>query len=326
VTPWLSSGSVVIATFLHVGTSISQRIVMNRVSRLIYSMTRSAAVKDSKQPVACENQHLSVADGVSSSLANESVFQTTDVIRNFADNEGEVNEAKRAVFDISSVSSSQVDKMSALQKENDATTTEHHLPLAEILNKEIKHSGVQSRFRIVKIESKGLFKRGRWTCRDFADPPEAKASDLAETQSAGNSSTTEPVFYVQGAGPAVSQLIFYSEGHPVLESDALPCTSKLLIDEIAGSISTTETGSTTLLDMCRPSADSSNDRVSADSGLRSIDVANSDAGSDGTVGTGLGDRHHDFDRLPWPAAPEESNTPLLLSLVVDDSSEFAVAR
>jgi len=297
---------------------------MNIVNNHIYSMTRSTGVDDSQQPVVCQHQRLSVVDGVSSLLPNKSLFQMSDVLRDFTESEDGMSEREHARFGISSFSDSEIDRMSTSEKDRDLTT-ECHLPLADILNKEIKHSEVQSRFRIVKIESKGLFKRGRWTCRDFADPPEAKASDLAETQSAGSSSTTEPVFYVQGAGPAVSQLIFYSEGHPVLESGALPCDSKLLIDEIASSISTTETGST-LLGMCQPTANSSIDRVSADSGLKSIDAANSDAGSEGTVGTSLGDRHLDFDRVLWPAGQEELNTPSLRSLVVDDSNETVTAR
>jgi len=288
------------------------------VNSHVDSMTRTTAVKDSEQPVVCENQHRSVVDGISSSVPNKSPFEMTDMARNFTESEDRVNEGKHTASDISSVSNTEVGKISMLEKEHDLTT-EHHLPLANILSNEIKHSGVQSRFSIVKIESKGLFKRGRWTCRDFADPPEAKASDLAETQSAGSSSATEPVFYVQGAGPAVSQLIIYSEGHPVLESK--------LLDEIAGSISTTETETrSTLLSMCHSTADTSVDRVSADSGLKSIDVANSDAGSEGTVGTALGDRHHDFDRVLLPTSQEEFNSTSLLSLVVDENYESATAR
>ena len=299
---------------------------MNSVNNHIYSMTRSTGVKDSQPPVVYQHQHLSLVDGMSSSLPNESMFQMTDMVRNFTENEDGVKEEEHAV-DSLLVSNSEVpvDKMSTSKNGNNLTSTVHDLPLANVLTEEIKHSGVQSRFRIVKIESKGLFKRGRWTCRDFADPPEAKTNDLAERQSTGSSGSTEPVFYVQGTGPAVSQLIFYSEGHPVLESEALPCASKLLIDEIAGSFSTTVTGSS-LLDVCRPTAESSIERVSADSGLKSIDVANSDAGSEGTVGAVLSDRHRDFERALWPAGPEEFSTPSLLSLVVDENNESAAAR
>ena len=299
---------------------------MNSVNNHIYSMTRSSGVKDSQPPVAYQHHHLSMVHGMSYPPPDESTFQMSDVVRNFTEHEGGVKKEEHA-GDSSLVSNSEVpeDKMSTSENENNLTTTEHELPLANILTEEIKHSGVQSRFRIVKIESKGLFKRGRWTCRDFADPPEAKTNDQAETQSTGSSGSTEPVFYVQGAGPAVSQLIFYSEGHPVLESEALPCASKLLIDEIAGSFSTTVNGSS-LLDVCRPTGEGSVERVSADSGLKSIDVANSDAGSEGTVGAVLTDRHQDFERAAWPAGPEEFSTPSLLSLVVDDNNESAAAR
>jgi len=290
---------------------------MNSLDSHLYSMTRSACVKDPLQPVVYQHPHWPVVDGVSSFVPTKKPFRITRIVRRNSESEDVVNdEEEKVAFNISN---SEVDVMSISEENCNITMADHRLPLANILNKEIKQSeedGVQSRFRIVKIESKGLFKRGRWTCRDFADPPEAKGSDVSETQSTGSSSAAEPVFYVQGAGPAVSQLIFYSEGHPVLESDALPCASKLLIDEIAGSLSTTDTDSA-LLSMHRPPGDHF---------LKSVDVANSDAGSDGTVVAGLGNMHHDFDRVSWQAGHDEFSTPSLLSLVVDDGNELSCTR
>lgn len=295
---------------------------MNSLDSNLYSMTRSACVKDPLQPVVYQHPHWPVVDGVSSLVPAKKPFHITRIVRRDSESEDVVNdEEEKVAFNISN---SEVDVMSISEENCNITMADHRLPLANILNKGIKQSeedGVQSRFRIVKIESKGLFKRGRWTCRDFADPPEAKASDVSETLSTGSSSAASPVFYVQGTGPAVSQLIFYSEGHPVLESDALPCASKLLIDEIAGSFSTTDTGSA-LLSMCRPPGD----HVSGESGLKSVDVTNSDAGSDGTVVPGLGNMHHDFDRVSWQAGHDELSTPSLLSLVVDDGNELSSAR
>lgn len=299
---------------------------MNRVNNHLYSMTRSAGIEDPLQPVVYQHSHWSVVDGISSLLPNKILSQTTGVENNCTEREDRVtmNEGDPIAVDISSVSKSEADKMSTAEKDDTVTMAKHRLPLANILNKEIKHSedGVQSRFRIVKIESKGLFKRGRWTCRDFADPPEAKASDVAETQSAGSSSTSEPVFYVQGAGPAVSQLIFYSEGHPVLESNALPCASKLFINEIASTISKTEPDPTSS-SVHRPTTVSSDDRISDDSGLKLADDANCDVGSDGTS---LADRHRSFHRMSLPGGQEEFSTPSLLSLAVDEGSELATAR
>ena len=285
---------------------------MNGVDSQLYSMTRSTGVKDPLQPAVYQHSHWSVVDGVSSLLPTKKPFRITRIVRRSSESEDGMNdEEEKSPFNVS-----QSEVMSAAEENRTATAADHRLPLANILNKEIKADGVQSRFRIVKIESKGPCKRGRWTCRDFADPPEAKANDVAETQSAGSSSAAEPVFYVQGTGQAASQLIFYSEGHPVLESDALPCASKLLMDEIAGSFSTTQTGSA-LLGACRPPGDCL--------GLKSIDAAPSDAESDRTVVSGLGDVRHAFDRVSWHAGHEDLSTPLL-SLVVDESNEFPAAR
>ena len=304
--------------YLRGDISVSEDVAMNSVDNRLYSMTRNTGVKEPQQPVVYQHPHWSVVDGVSSLLPTKKPFHITRIVRHNSESEDGMNDEEEKALNISN---SEVDVMSISEENCKMTTADHHLPLANILSKEMKHSeedGVQSRFRIVKIESKGLIRRGRWTCRDFADPPEAKANDVAETQSAGSTNTAEPVFYVQGAGPAASQFIFYSEGHPVLESDALPCASKLLIDEIADSFSTTETGSA-LLNMCRPSGDF----LSGVSGLKSIGVVNSDAESDGTVVTGLGDMRHNFDRVSWQAGHEEFSTPSLLSLVVDESNELS---
>jgi len=258
---------------------------MNRVNNQLYSMTRSTSVKD---PVVCQHPHWSAVDGVPSLLPNKKPFHITRIVRRNSECEDGANVEEKMALNSSNFDG---DKMPVSSKEHNATVAEHHLPLADILNKEIRtvEDGVQSRFRVVKIESKGLFKRGRWTCRDFADPPEAKASDVAETQSV--SASSEPVFYVQGAAPDVSQLIFYSEGHPVLESDALPCASKLFIDEIASSLSTADTGRQTDTDSA--------------GGLKSSDVAI--ANCDVT------------ERMSLPAG-----TSSLLSLVVDDTNELTV--
>jgi len=298
-------------------TSPSEDVEMNSVDSRLYSMTRSTGVKEPLQ-----HPHWSVVDGVSSLLPTKKPFHITRIVRRTSESEDGMNDEDETVA--LNISNSEADVMSISEEKCKTAVADHHLPLANILNKDIKHSeedGVQSRFRIVKIESKGLIRRGRWACRDFADPPEAKANDVAETEFAGSSSAAEPVFYVQGAGPAASQLIFYSEGQPFLESDTLPCASKLLIGEIAGSFSTTEPGSV-LQNMCRPSGDC----LSEVSGLKSIDVANSDAETDGTVVAGFGDVRHNFDRVSWQAGHEEFGTSSLLSLVVDESNELSSAR
>jgi hypothetical protein len=81
---------------------------------------------------------------------------------------------------------------------------------------ELKCAGAfQSRFKIVKIESKKTLRRGRWICRDFSDPLAARNSD-------------EPVagvYCMPGSYEAWNQpfiaTIVYSDGQPTLESGAV---------------------------------------------------------------------------------------------------------
>lgn len=73
---------------------------------------------------------------------------------------------------------------------------------------------VQSRFKVVKIESKVPYKRGRWTCVDGRDPPPEKSSSVERSDSvqradgskvqpkedheSGNSSAASSVNYTHG--------------------------------------------------------------------------------------------------------------------------------
>ena len=62
----------------------------------------------------------------------------------------------------------------------------------------------ESRFKVVKIESKEPFKRGRWSCHDYLDPPtveksDSKPPDLHETIGSGNSSNASSVHFVPGS-------------------------------------------------------------------------------------------------------------------------------
>ena len=67
----------------------------------------------------------------------------------------------------------------------------------QVVNKE-------SRFKVVKIESKEPFKRGRWSCHDYLDPPtveksDNKPTDLHEAIGSGNSSNASSVHFAPGS-------------------------------------------------------------------------------------------------------------------------------
>jgi len=89
-----------------------------------------------------------------------------------------------------------------------------------------------SRFRIVKIESRDRWYRGRWTCHDFADPPErVKTEQMVESDNAASSINRNghPIYYIPGAQDALRSpfgIVYNTGGHPVLEANLLPSSPK----------------------------------------------------------------------------------------------------
>jgi len=83
-----------------------------------------------------------------------------------------------------------------------------------------------SRFRIVKIESRDRWHRGRWTCHDFADPPEhVKTEQMVENDNAASKNRNGPsIYYIPGVQDALRSpfgIVYNTGGHPVLEANLL---------------------------------------------------------------------------------------------------------
>lgn len=79
--------------------------------------------------------------------------------------------------------------------------TTHNLTPDEIVVKE--KTDIHSRFKVVKIETKEPFRRGRWICYDFLDTPANNNADRNEIRflvdsASGNSSTTSSVNFIFG--------------------------------------------------------------------------------------------------------------------------------
>jgi len=90
-----------------------------------------------------------------------------------------------------------------------------------------------SRFRIVKIESRDRWYRGRWTCHDFADPPErVKTEQMVESDDNAASSINRngpSIYYIPGAQDALRSpfgIVYNTGGHPVLGANLLPSSPK----------------------------------------------------------------------------------------------------
>lgn len=79
-----------------------------------------------------------------------------------------------------------------------------------------RNTDMHSRFRVVKIETKEPFKRGRWHCHDFLDPqPSAERSEtkVNDDANSGSSSAGSSIHYVHGVDdPTKNPLIAGATG------------------------------------------------------------------------------------------------------------------
>lgn len=117
------------------------------------------------------------------------------------------------------------------------------------------HDDAHSRFRIVKIESRDRWHRGRWTCHDFADPPvERETTHLSGSGDNGASSVAAsvgaPIYYIPGIHDNCKSpfgIVYCNTGVPVLEPN--PLTSPLytrglqfFVESADASVTIQETG------------------------------------------------------------------------------------
>jgi len=99
-----------------------------------------------------------------------------------------------------------------------------HIPIEDT---SVEAHDVQSRFRIVKLESRTPFLRGRWTCLDFIDPPSSAqingSSNSRDVGSDVDNPVPPPIYFVNNLpGAAFTPAFVYcSDGLPVLERNPL---------------------------------------------------------------------------------------------------------
>jgi len=97
---------------------------------------------------------------------------------------------------------------------------------------DVSSTDSNSRFRIVKIESRDRWHRGRWTCHDFADPPEHVKTEQTVESDDGTSSMSRngpPIYYIPGVQDALRSpfgIVYSSGGHPILEPNLLPSSPR----------------------------------------------------------------------------------------------------
>ena len=125
------------------------------------------------------------------------------------------------------------------------------LPDTDVINKVHSNNDIHSRFKLVKIESKEPFVRGRWTCLDYRNPPTEKSLEKSlEDAGSGNSSTTSSINYVHGIDdplkdPLLTTLV--ADGHSIIEPQPIhPGNSQLRNNEFLSANLAATTQSNTL--------------------------------------------------------------------------------
>lgn len=102
-----------------------------------------------------------------------------------------------------------------------ATDTDNQDPL---LTPEEVIKEKPARFKVVKVETKEPFKRGRWVCYDYLDAPEKPESKQEEIHvNSGNSSAANSVHYVHGVDdPSKNPLLAGATGTMPSQSQPQP--------------------------------------------------------------------------------------------------------
>ncbi|KAL8623953.1 hypothetical protein ACOMHN_047173 [Nucella lapillus] len=93
----------------------------------------------------------------------------------------------------------------------DADSQDHSLLTPEEIVKE-QEPKEKPRFRVVKVETKEPFKRGRWMCCDYLDAPDHKMDEIS-IKPGNHSTATSSVHYVHGADdPSKNPLLAGASG------------------------------------------------------------------------------------------------------------------
>lgn len=119
-------------------------------------------------------------------------------------------------------SSELLDTSRATDEQETPSATSEDIPLNNqvVRVSDVKEkSDIHSRFRVVKIETKEPFRRGRWFCHDFLDPQSSSVNvDKSDTKvnedgNSGSSSAGSSVHYIHGVDdPAKNPLLAGATG------------------------------------------------------------------------------------------------------------------
>ena len=179
---------------------------------------KSTMPRDDLDYRASSNSPKSVMDGVPK---KKGTFKITSVKLNDtgdADSMDDLDESHTELTE--DYSSELLDASRTTDYEQETPSAVEDIPLNNQGVRDVKEkSDMHSRFRVVKIETKEPFRRGRWFCHDFLDPQPSVNIDKSDTKinqddtNSGSSSAGSSIHYVYGVDdPAKNPLLAGATG------------------------------------------------------------------------------------------------------------------
>lgn len=193
-------------------------------------------------------------DGSASQRFKKSSFQITRIVK--TSEAGDSADDLDDVTSIEDIGSNVIEKSANANLESDVhsvdtlhspssvedveslSSCQKHLCLNPSHSSRPRPSDINSRFKIVKIESNKPLRRGRWMCLEFVDPPQLsvsleKQTKHDDTESLVSSCIASPIYYVQvekedPSNNPFAAAIIYSNGQPSLEPNPLPLRESVM--------------------------------------------------------------------------------------------------
>lgn len=187
------------------------------------------------QPAGTPSVTAAATTGGNASLRpNRSSFQITRIVQaETPDDAGPSLEGARnadAAFDSARVTDTARDPGAVEESGLQPSCQNHPFPNPSHLVR-TRPSDINSRFKIVKIESNKPLRRGRWICFEFGDPPhlsipQEKVVKCNNDAGSTGSAIPSPIYYIQveKEDPSKNRFaaIVYSDGQPSLDPNPLP--------------------------------------------------------------------------------------------------------
>jgi len=181
-------------------------------------------VKENMSKEDIEQRHITnnIRPGINVVPTKKKTFKITSVKLNDTNDGDSMDDLDESHTEMTEDYSSEIlDTSHATDYEQETPSAAEDMPLTNRQvgdGKEKTETEMHSRFRVVKIETKEPFHRGRWICLDFLDPqpavnPEKSDIKVYDEANSGSSSAGSSIHYIHGVDdPAKNPLLAGATG------------------------------------------------------------------------------------------------------------------